>query len=137
MLAWAFIPSFSCESYATCTKANNWGWRYLVLTLGAITFCMFLSRFLLFTLYESPKFLVSRGRQDEAVAAVQGIAHKNKTTTWLTEEILNEIGGYPEESEKSQGLTYTEIFKRSFERFSYQQVAPLFKTKRLACSSMY
>ncbi|KAJ5232904.1 hypothetical protein N7468_005860 [Penicillium chermesinum] len=136
MLAWAFIPSFSCDSYATCTKADNWGWRYLVLTLGAITFCMFLCRFLLFTLYESPKFLVSRGRQDEAVAAVQGIAHKNKATTWLTEDILNEIGGYPEETQKRQGLSYGQIVKRSLERFSYQQVAPLFKTKRLAISTV-
>ncbi|EAU32826.1 conserved hypothetical protein [Aspergillus terreus NIH2624] len=135
MLAWAYIPNFSCESYATCTKANNWGWRYLVLTLGAITFAMFLCRFLLFTLYESPKFLVSRGRQDEAVAAVQGIAHKNKTKTWLTEEILNEIGGYPEENPK-QALSYGEIIKRSLERFSYQQIAPLFANKRLGISTV-
>ncbi|KAJ5152791.1 uncharacterized protein N7482_009269 [Penicillium canariense] len=135
MLAWAFIPNFSCESYATCTKANNWGWRYLVLSLGAITFFGFLCRFFLFTLYESPKFLVSRGRQEEAVAAVQGIAHKNKTTTWLTEEILNDIGGYPEE-DKKQGLSHREIIKRSLEIFSYQQVAPVFKTKRLAVSTI-
>jgi hypothetical protein len=121
MLAWAFVPNFSCETAATCTKANNWGWRYLVLTLGAITFVMFLCRFFFFTLYESPKFLVSRGRQDEAVAAVQGIAYKNRTTTWLTEEILNEIGGYPEENKK-QSLSSIEIIKRSFERFSVQQV---------------
>ncbi|KAJ5676222.1 hypothetical protein N7462_009119 [Penicillium macrosclerotiorum] len=135
MLAWAFIPNFSCEDAAHCTKANNWGWRYLVLTLGAITFMMFLCRFFFFTLYESPKFLVSRGRQEEAVAAVQGIAYKNKTTTWLTEEILNEIGGYPEENNK-EGLSHGEIIKRSFERFSYQQIAPLFKTKRLAISTI-
>ncbi|OQD76370.1 hypothetical protein PENDEC_c004G02833 [Penicillium decumbens] len=135
MLAWAFIPNFSCETAATCTKADNWGWRYLVLTLGAITFAMFLCRFLLFTLYESPKFLVSRGRQDEAVTAVQGIAHKNKTTTWLTEEILNEIGGYPE-ANKKQSLSTVEIIKRSFERFSVQQVKPLFGTKRLGISTV-
>lgn len=135
MLAWAFIPNFSCSDYATCTKANNWGWRYLVLSLGAITFCMFLCRFFLFTLYESPKFLVSRGRQDEAVAAVQGIAHKNKTTTWLTEEILNEIGGYPEETEK-QSLSTIEIIQRSLERFSVQQIKPLFRTKKLGISTI-
>jgi hypothetical protein len=137
MLAWAFIPSNSCASYADCTRADNWGWRYLVLTLGAITFAMFLCRFLLFTLYESPKFLVSRGRQTEAVAAVQGIAHKNKTTTWLTEEILNEIGGYPEEAKEKQSLSTTEIIGRSLERFSVQQIKPLFRTKRLAVSSKF
>ncbi|KAJ5748806.1 uncharacterized protein N7511_010502 [Penicillium nucicola] len=135
MLAWAYIPNFSCESMETCTKADNWGWRYLVLTLGAITFAMFLCRFFLFTLYESPKFLVSRGRQDEAVAAVQGIAHKNKTTTWLTEEIMNEIGGYPEEHKK-QSLSTVEIIKRSLERFSVQQIKPLFRTRRLAISTI-
>jgi hypothetical protein len=97
---------------------------------------MFLCRFFLFTLYESPKFLVSRGRQDEAVAAVQGIAHKNKTTTWLTEEIMNEVGGYPEENKK-QSLSTGEIIKRSLERFSVQQIKPLFRTKRLAVSSTH
>lgn len=96
---------------------------------------MFICRFFLFTLYESPKFLVSRGRQYEAVAAVQGIARRNKAKTWLTEEVLNEIGGYPEENQK-QALSYMETVKRSLERFSLQQVAPLFATKRLGFSSM-
>lgn len=111
------------------------GWRYLVLTLGAITFAMFLARFLLFTLYESPKFLVSRGRQDEAVTAVQGIAYKNKTTTWLTLDVMNEIGGYPEDTQE-QALPYKEIIRRSLSRFSYDQIVPLFSTKRLGISSM-
>ncbi|KAL4916785.1 major facilitator superfamily domain-containing protein [Aspergillus aurantiobrunneus] len=136
MLAWAFIPNFSCEDAATCTKANNWGWRYLVLSLGAITFAMFICRFFLFTYYESPKFLVSRGRQDEAVAAVQGIARKNRTTTWLTEEVLNEICGYPEEAEQAKETSAFAVIRRSLQRFSVQQVAPLFATKRLAVSTV-
>lgn len=111
------------------------GWRYLVLTLGAITFLMFLSRYFLFKFHESPKFLVSRGRQEEAVRAVQGIAYRNKKKTWLTVEVLNEIGGYPEEVER-QALTYKEIIARSFSRFSYQQVAPLFGSKKLGITSM-
>ncbi|KAL4963958.1 MFS transporter [Aspergillus stella-maris] len=136
MLAWAFIPNFSCEDAANCTKADNWGWRYLVLSLGAITIAMWSCRFFLFTFYESPKFLVSRGRDDEAVAAVQGIAHKNKTTTWLTQEVLIELCGRPEEKEKSKGGTTFEIIKRSLERFSLQQVKPLFATKRLGFSTV-
>lgn len=94
---------------------------------------MFICRFL-FTYYESPKFLVSRGRQDEAVAAVQGIARKNKTTTWLTVEVLNEIAGLPEDNQP-QAMSTVQIIKRSFERFSYQQVVPLFGSKRLGFSS--
>ncbi|KAJ4357721.1 uncharacterized protein N0V89_002297 [Didymosphaeria variabile] len=94
LFAWAFIPNFSCPAAAdACTKDQNWGWRYLILTLGAITFVMFLCRFFLFHLFESPKYLLSRGRQREAVAVVHGIAYFNKTKTWLTEDILDTIGG--------------------------------------------
>lgn len=135
MLAWAFIPNFSCDETAeVCLREDNWGWRYLVLSLGAITFAMFLCRFFLFTFYESPKFLVSRGRQEEAVAAVQGIARQNRTTTWLTVELLNEIGGIPEETQ-SEKLSALEIIKRSLSRFSLEQIAPLFGSKRLGLSS--
>ena len=81
LIAWGFMGT----SYPV-----NIGWRYFVYTMGALTFSMFLCRFLIFELFESPKFLLSRGRQAEAVAVVHGMAFKNKTTTWLTEEILNE-----------------------------------------------
>lgn len=110
------------------------GWRYLTFTLGAITFFMFICRFFLFHLYESPKYLLSRGRQEEAVAAVHGIAYKNRTKTWLTVDILNEIGGYPEEV-PDQKLSYGEIIKRTLSKFSGQQVGPLFATKRLGFTS--
>lgn len=141
LIAWGFVPTYSCDSglpacksvadgAACCTKESNMGWRYLVLTLGAITFVMFFSRFFLFHLYESPKFLLSRGRQDEAVAAVQGIAYKNKTTTWLSTDVLNEIGGHAEQV-SSPKLSYREIIQRWISKFSFQRIAPLFATKRL------
>ncbi|KAJ5439314.1 Sugar transporter [Penicillium daleae] len=134
LFAWAYIPTFSCSSMEGCTKGQNWGWRYLVLTLGALTFCMFVARFFFFHLYESPKFLLSRGRQEEAVASVHGIAYKNKTKTWLTNEILNEIGGYAETKEEEK-LTHTQIVKRFFSKFSMQRIGPLFATKRLGFST--
>ncbi|RDW93482.1 MFS transporter [Aspergillus mulundensis] len=139
MLAWAFIPNFSCEDAATCTRADNWGWRYLVLTLGAITFLMWICRFFLFTYFESPKFLISRGRQEEAVAAVQGIARKNRTTTWLTVDVLNEVGGFPEEAAAEQAKKETSAasaVKRSLERFSLQQIKPLFADRKLGFSTV-
>lgn len=111
------------------------GWRYLTLTLGALTFVMFICRFFLFHLYESPKFLLSRGRQDEAVAAVQAIAEKNKSKTWLTEEILNEIGGYPDAKEE-HALPIMGIIKRSVSKFSLQRVKPLFANKRMGVTTV-
>ena len=114
-----------------CDPANNKGWRYLVFTLGAMTMVMFCCRFFLFHLFESPKFLLSRGRQAEAVATVHGIAYRNKTTTWLSEEILNEIGGVSEKPEDEK-LTTGQIVGRTFGKFSTQRIAPLFAYRRLA-----
>ena len=141
LIAWGFIPNYSCDSdaipcsmtppgEACCNSADNKGWRYLVFTMGALTMLMFFCRFFLFHLYESPKFLLSRGRQAEAVATVHGIAYANKRKTWLTEDILNEIGGgSPEQA--STKLSTTEIIKRFFSRFSHDRIAPLFHTRRL------
>ncbi|KAL3488160.1 major facilitator superfamily domain-containing protein [Aspergillus germanicus] len=137
MLAWAFIPNFSCEDAATCTRADNWGWRYLVLSLGAVTFTMWICRFFFFTYFESPKFLVSRGRDDEAVAAVQGIARKNRTTTWLTVEVLNEVGGLAaEDVSHAKETSALSAVRRSLQRFSLQQIKPLFATKKLGLSTV-
>lgn len=111
------------------------GWRYLTITLGAITFVMFLCRFFLFHLYESPKFLLSRGRQEEAVGVVHAIAKKNKTKTWLTVEIMNEIGGHPDVV-ADQALSTMEIIKRQLSKFSGERIGPLFNERKLGVTSM-
>ncbi|CBF77418.1 hypothetical protein AN4482.2 [Aspergillus nidulans FGSC A4] len=135
LLAWAFIPNYTCSGDGPCRKEDNMGWRYLVLTLGALTFVMFVCRFFLFHLYESPKFLLSRGRQDEAVAAVQGIAYKNRTTTWLTVDVLNEIGGHPEQQTREK-LSTKEIIQRYMSKFSLERIRGLFATKRLGVTTV-
>lgn len=112
------------------------GWRYMLFTLGAITACMFLARFFLFHLFESPKFLLSRGRQDEAVATIQGLAYKNKTHTWLTVDVLNEVGGFEEEVVQPK-LSTVEIIQQSISKFSLNKIAPLFSNWKLGLSSMY
>ncbi|KAF1937522.1 MFS general substrate transporter [Clathrospora elynae] len=138
LLAWAYIPNFSCPSstpIGECKMADNWGWRYLILTLGAITFAMFICRFFLFHLYESPKFLLSRGRQAEAVATVYGIAHYNKTHTWLTEDILNHVGGDQEVTGEDAKLSTVEIVKRSLSRFSMKRFKSLFQDKTIGLTT--
>ncbi|KAL4906543.1 hypothetical protein BDW74DRAFT_167187 [Aspergillus multicolor] len=135
LLAWAFIPNYTCSGNGPCRKKDNMGWRYLVLTLGAITFVMFLCRFFLFHLYESPKFLLSRGRQEDAVAAVQGIAYKNRATTWLTVDVLNEIGGHPEE-QIHEKLSNKEIVQRYMSKFSLERIRGLFATKKLGITTI-
>jgi hypothetical protein len=114
---------------------DNWGWRYLILTLGAITFSIFIGRFYLFHHYESPKCLLSRGRQAEAVATVYGIAHYNKTHTWLTEDVLNQIGGDQEATGEDIKLSTVEIVKRSLSRFSMKRFKALFQDKRIGVTT--
>lgn len=97
---------------------------------------MFACRFFLIRLYESPKFLLSRGRQSEAVAVIYGLAHHNRKRTWLTEEVLNEIGGHPT-AKREQGLSKVELIKRFFERFSADRIAPLFATRELGTMSEF
>jgi len=103
--------------------------------MGALTIFMFIARFLLFHLFESPKFLLSRGRQAEAVGVVHGIATKNKTTTWLTEDILNEIGGDVEKVSDLK-LTTWEIIRRKFGSFSTDRIMPLFASRRLGWTTV-
>ncbi|OJD35422.1 sugar transporter [Diplodia corticola] len=136
LIAWGFIANYSCASEGPCAKEDNWGWRYLIITLGAITFAMFVARFFFFHLFESPKFLLSRGRQAEAVAVVHGIAHKNKAKTWLTEEILNEIGGDPEIMVEGQKLGTVDIIKRNLSKFSAARIRPLFNGTKLGITTV-
>ncbi|KAI9805810.1 MAG: hypothetical protein M1825_000424 [Sarcosagium campestre] len=124
LVAWGFIPNYPADK----------GWRYFTLTLGAITFLMFVARFFLFHLFESPKFLLAHGRQSESVATVHGIAYKNKRRTWLTEDILNEVGGVSEKR-GTEKLSTQQIIRAQFQKFSTERIAPLFHTRELAITT--
>lgn len=54
------------------------GWRYLMITLGAITLFVFFLRFIVFNFRESPKFLLGKGREEEAIAVLHSIARFNR-----------------------------------------------------------
>lgn len=91
-LAYAFIPKHSCApelescrhvsvGQSCCTKAENYGWRYLLFTLGALTMFVFFMRFVVFRFQESPKYLLSRGKDEKALKVLQHIARYNHTST--------------------------------------------------------
>lgn len=62
---------------ACCTVSSNMGWRYLVIIIGAMTLSIFFARYLLFRFYESPKFLVAKGREQDAINVLHKIAKFN------------------------------------------------------------
>ncbi|KAK0216531.1 membrane transporter [Armillaria nabsnona] len=66
------------------------GWRYLLFALGGLTLLFWVLRFFCFDLLESPRFLMSIGKDAEAVSIIHKIAKYNGTTTTLTVEHLTE-----------------------------------------------
>ena len=74
------------------------GWRYYIWTNGALMMVLFVLRVFVFHLYESPKYLMGRGRDAEAVEIVHKIAAYNGTTTSLTLDMLKEAETLAHES---------------------------------------
>ncbi|KAK4041769.1 hypothetical protein C8A01DRAFT_14529 [Parachaetomium inaequale] len=124
LLAWFFIANWPADQ----------GWRHFVLTIGIITFVMFLVRFFLFHMFESPKYLLSRGRQAEAVAVVQGIALKNNKKTWLTEEILDAVVEDTAPRVRRR-LSTRNIIRNKLSSFSAERIRPLFNNRKLGLTT--
>ncbi|KAB5546823.1 sugar transporter-like protein [Coniochaeta sp. 2T2.1] len=80
---WRCDPELpSCKAVgageACCTVSSNMGWRYNVIVLGAMTLFVFFLRYFVFRFHESPKFLLSRGKEAEAIEVLHKIARFNK-----------------------------------------------------------
>ncbi|GBB96130.1 hypothetical protein RclHR1_02690015 [Rhizophagus clarus] len=76
-VGYLILPSYSCwEEDCDVTKENN-GWRYVIMIFGTCTLFMLISRILFFRLLESPKFLLSHNRHQEAIFVFQEIARIN------------------------------------------------------------
>ncbi|KAF7795302.1 hypothetical protein EIP86_006456 [Pleurotus ostreatoroseus] len=103
LLSWALIPRFACQtdlpacshvanpsSATCCTKADNYGWRYALFTIGGLSVAAFFARFVLFTFHESPKFLVTRGHDRRAVEVVEAVARFNGRQCTLSTRDLEE-----------------------------------------------
>ncbi|KAK6365731.1 hypothetical protein LTS17_011118 [Exophiala oligosperma] len=63
---------------ACCSVSSNIGWRYTVIVLGCMTLFIFFLRYFIFKFYESPKFLISKGKEAEAIEVLHKIAKFNK-----------------------------------------------------------
>jgi len=90
-------------------------------------------RFFVFKLIESPKYLMGRGKDEEAVESVHYIANYNGKQSNLTLEDLRRAAaqagaGNMETSARAAAL-------RTVERFRFEHVKALFATGRLAYST--
>lgn len=106
-IAYGFIPTYSCGDGADgnplpacdniasgqpcCTKAKNMGWRYLLITQGAMCLAIFVLRFVFFRFQESPKFLIYRGQDRKAIEVLHYIARFNDRDSSITTELFESL----------------------------------------------
>ena len=134
LIAWPLLGNLTCqETQAVCTRSENMGWRYFVIVMGGISMIEFFIRFVLFTVYESPKYNMGRGNDEEAVRIVHEIARRNGKTSSLTIEDLKAC-------EPAVGVVHTDAtaaaaIKRNLEKLNLTHVRALFSTKKLAFST--
>ncbi|KAF2006930.1 MFS general substrate transporter [Amniculicola lignicola CBS 123094] len=135
LVAWPLLGNLTCSVEDTdCTKSENMGWRYFMIVMGGVALIMFGIRFLLFTIYESPKYLMGKGQDAEAVKIVHEVARRNGKTSPLTLEDLElcNILGNPSPPARSHA---TAAIRRNLEKVDLSHIKPLFATKKLAFST--
>ena len=93
-----------------------------------------------FHLYESPKYLMGRGRDAEAIEVLNKVAAYNRSTNRLTLEQLQKVGviaGTESEAEKGGGVdgSVAAAIRRNLEHLKGDHVKSLFATRKLALST--
>ncbi|KAF7369223.1 MFS domain-containing protein [Mycena venus] len=153
LISWVFLAKFSCDttlvgklvlpdgSLYQCDNSNNNGWRYSYYTLGAMMIFLGILRIFIFPMDESPKFLVSIGRDQDAVDVIHRIAKKNNTTSKLTIQDLHDAAKPYTDLNSSvvdvstMHFTTWGLIRNSMDEINGENIKGLFATPRLAYSS--
>ena len=109
------------------------GWRYYCFTSGALSLFLWAVRFAM-PFLESPRYLVGKGKDEEAVRVVHELARINGKTTNLTVERLLVVGG----KNFGDGGKAVVPGKRGLLQYvsvTVRHIKGLFATKRMALSS--
>lgn len=99
---------------------------------------LWILRFFVFNLYESPKYLMGRGNDEAAVEVIHKVAAYNGKTSYLTVEHLKDaekFGTGPSEKEVKMDVSAVAAVKRKLAILDSNHVKPLFATRKLAYST--
>ncbi|KAK1725536.1 major facilitator superfamily transporter [Colletotrichum acutatum] len=93
-IAWGFLTQerWNCTEGMDCNWSNNPGWRYVSFTSGAFVFVASVARVTVMRLQETPKYLLSVGRDEDLVRNYQKMAQKYNRPCSLTLEKLTACG---------------------------------------------
>lgn len=109
--------------------------QYLLITLGALTLAFAFIRVVIFKMPEIPRYLLSKGRDAEAVDAVNFVARRNGKPEPLTLDMLQDIdaqlGLTVNCEEVGRALSRVEVMKDNFKDFKGVEYSKLFANKRL------
>ncbi|KAH8429168.1 MFS transporter [Aspergillus melleus] len=144
LIAWVFLAKYSCPTDATpetCQRSENMGWRYTLITLGAVALFFTCIRIFVFKLPETPRYLLSQGKDQAAVDSVNYVARQNGKEEPLTIGMLREIdarvGSGSDTNDTSRaGLSTHEILRENMKDFKFEHYRALFATKKLALHTM-
>ena len=119
--------------------------------MGGLMLLLFALRFFVFEMYESPKYLMGRGRDAEAVAVVHKVAWYNGRASSLTLEMLQDAGRAAGEGKAAgeggvgggggggggaaMDTSARGALSRKLRAFSGEHVKSLFATRKLAYST--
>ena len=102
-----------------------------MITMGLLAMIMFCCRFFFFTLYESPKFLMGRGKDRQSMEVVHEVARRNGKTSSLS---VTDLEVFDQQGEH-QDTDATAILKRRLSKLNLTHVRALFATPKLAWST--
>ncbi|KAG8417787.1 transporter [Metarhizium acridum] len=97
-IGWGFLAPerWNCSVDAvSCSKADNWGWRYCLFTGGALVLAMSLLRITVVRLRETPKYLLGMGEDEKVVETFHYLATKYNRPCSLTLEKVAGMRNYP------------------------------------------
>ncbi|KAG1847651.1 MFS general substrate transporter [Suillus subalutaceus] len=141
LVAWPLISDYSCPTTvppSPCPRSSNEGWRYFLFTMGGLMMFLWVIRFFAFNLYESPKYLMGRGRDEQAVEVVHKVAAYNGTTSNLTLEDLKraeKLADAAVDDGVHMDTSALAAVRRKMGIFSNNHVKSLFATRKMAWST--
>ncbi|CAI7663566.1 unnamed protein product [Penicillium pancosmium] len=130
LVAWPLIGKMTCAEADGCTKGDNMGWRYFLIAMGGLAMVMFVSRFAFFTIYESPKYLMGKGKNDQAVQVVHEVARRNGKTSSLSQAELDTL-----DEGEVHGHSARTIVRQRLEKLKFNHIRALFDTPKRAFST--
>ena len=109
------------------------GWRYYCFTIGSLVLSLWAVRFTM-PLLESPRYLVGKGKDEEAVRVVHELARYNGKTSNLTLEQLWVAGGKNLEAGEEGVVPGKGVLR--YISVGARHLKGLFATKKMAFSTV-